>query len=51
MDLSGQGGLLVGKMTATLERQLEFLGNLQRILNEGAFVATYKYALIRVLAT
>lgn len=37
-------------MTASPERQLEFLGNLQRILNEGSFVATYKYALLRVLA-
>ena len=37
-------------MTITPERQLEFLGDLQRILNEGSFVATYKYALIRVLA-
>lgn len=37
-------------MTANANRQLEFLGNVQRILNEGSFVATYKYALIRVLA-
>jgi len=37
-------------MTPTAQTQLEFLGNLQRILNEGSFVATYKYALIRVLA-
>jgi len=37
-------------MTPTAQVQLEFLGNLQRILNEGSFVATYKYALIRVLA-
>ena len=37
-------------MTPTAQEQLEFLGNLQRILNEGSFVATYKYALIRVLA-
>ena len=37
-------------MTPTAQIQLEFLGNLQRILNEGSFVATYKYALIRVLA-
>lgn len=37
-------------MTASPERQLEFLGNLQRILNEGSFFATYKYALLRVLA-
>lgn len=37
-------------MTVTPQQQLVFLGNLQRILNEGAFVATYKYALVRVLA-
>jgi 5-methylcytosine-specific restriction endonuclease McrA len=37
-------------MTPSAQTQLEFLGNLQRILNEGSFVATYKYALIRVLA-
>lgn len=37
-------------MTANAHEQLEFLNNLQRILNEGSFVATYKYALIRVLA-
>jgi hypothetical protein len=37
-------------MTPTAQAQLEFLRNLQRILNEGSFVATYKYALIRVLA-
>ncbi len=34
----------------TARTQLEFLGDLQRVLNEGSFVATYKYALIRVLA-
>jgi hypothetical protein len=37
-------------MTPTAQAQLEFLDNLQRILNEGSFVATYKYALIRVIA-
>lgn len=37
-------------MTATAPQQLQFLTDLQRILNEGSFVATYKYALIRVLA-
>lgn len=37
-------------MTPTAQKQIEFLGNLQRVLNEGSFVATYKYALIRVLA-
>jgi hypothetical protein len=41
---------LVAEMTPNPQAQLEFLGNLQRILNEGSFVATYKYALIRVLA-
>ena len=30
--------------------QLEFLGKLQRILNEGLFVASYKYALIMSIA-
>lgn len=35
---------------AAAQAQLDFLENLQRILNEGSFVATYKYALIRVLA-
>jgi hypothetical protein len=50
LDLPRQGGLLVGQVTPTAQTQLEFLGNLQRILNEGTFVATYKYALIRVLA-
>jgi 5-methylcytosine-specific restriction endonuclease McrA len=30
--------------------QLEFLGKLQRILNEGVFTASYKYALILAIA-
>jgi hypothetical protein len=30
--------------------QLEFLTKLQRILNEGLFVASYKYALLLALA-
>lgn len=34
-------------MTApTAEQQLKFLTNLQRLLSEGQFVATYKYALL-----
>lgn len=32
------------------EKQLRFLSDLQRILDEGTFVATYKYALILALA-
>jgi len=32
------------------DRQIEFLTNLQRLLSEGAFVATYKYALLLSLA-
>jgi len=32
------------------EEQLRFLSDLQRILDEGSFVATYKYALILALA-
>ena len=31
-------------------QQLEFLSNLQRLLSEGQFVATYKYALLMALA-
>jgi hypothetical protein len=34
----------------TPERQIEFLTNLQRLLSEGLFVATYKYALLMALA-
>ncbi|MEO8630011.1 MAG: HIT family protein [Betaproteobacteria bacterium] len=34
----------------TAEDQLAFLGNLQRILEEGDFTATYKYALLIALA-
>lgn len=34
----------------TPEAQVEFLGNLQRLLAEGSFVATYKHALLLALA-
>jgi hypothetical protein len=34
----------------TPERQIEFLTNFQRLLSEGLFVATYKYALLMALA-
>lgn len=38
-------------MTApTADQQLKFLTNLQRLLAEGQFVATYKYALLLALA-
>jgi hypothetical protein len=37
-------------MSVDAAAQLAFLNYLQRILNEGSFVASYKYALIRVLA-
>lgn len=38
-------------MTApTPEEQVAFLANLQRILGEGSFVATYKHALLLALA-
>jgi hypothetical protein len=36
--------------TPSAEEQLRFLSDLQRILDEGTFVATYKYALILALA-
>jgi hypothetical protein len=32
------------------EKQIEFLYNLQRLLNEGSFVATYKFALLSSFA-
>jgi len=32
------------------ESQIQFLTNLQRLLSEGSFVATYKYALLTALA-
>jgi hypothetical protein len=34
----------------TAEKQLKFLTNLQRLLAEGQFTATYKYALLLALA-
>lgn len=34
----------------TPEKHLEFIANLQRILDEGQFFATYKYALLMALA-
>jgi hypothetical protein len=30
--------------------QLQFLKNIQRLLNEGSFVASYKFALLHALA-
>ena len=35
---------------ASPENQIEFLGNLQRLLAEGSFVSTYKYALLLSIA-
>ena len=35
---------------ASPEKQIEFLSNLQRLLAEGSFVSTYKYALLLSLA-
>lgn len=35
---------------ATPESQIQFLVNLQRLLSEGSFVSTYKYALLMALA-
>lgn len=34
----------------TPEEQVQFLTNMQRLLSEGSFVATYKYALVLTLA-
>jgi len=38
------------RTTPSPESQLEFLGYLQRLLDEGEFVATYKFALLMALA-
>jgi hypothetical protein len=37
-------------MIPAAEEQLKFITNIQRILDEGSFVATYKFALIMSLA-
>src|SRR5215470_12371021 len=37
-------------MVPTAEQQIQFLVNLQRLLSEGLFVATYKFALLMSLA-
>ena len=37
-------------MKPTAEQQLQFLQHLQRLFDEGDFVATYKYALLMSLA-
>ena len=37
-------------MRPTAEEQLKFIANIQRILDEGSFVATYKFALLIALA-
>jgi len=36
--------------TPSAEQQLRFISGIQRILDEGSFVATYKYALLMALA-
>lgn len=53
MDLPRKGQLLAQAMNergVPSATQLDFLGKLQRILNEGLFVASYKYALIMSIA-
>jgi len=37
-------------MKPSAEQQLQFLQNLQRLFDEGDFVATYKYALLMAMA-
>ncbi len=52
MGNTRQGQILVsGSMSIpSPERQIEFLTKVQRLLGEGAFVATYKYAFLMALA-
>lgn len=49
MDHARKGRLLV-KMKPSAEAQLQFLQHLQRLFEEGDFVATYKFALLMSLA-
>ncbi len=37
-------------MTPSAEDQIQFLSNLQRLLSEGGFTATYKFAFLLALA-
>ena len=51
MDHTAEGQLLDSKLTPpSADEQIQFLANVQRLLKEGAFVATYKYALLMALA-
>lgn len=49
MVIPSEGRLLV-QMKPTAEEQLKFLQQLQRLFEDGGFVATYKYALLMSLA-
>ena len=49
LDHPGKSRLL-GRMKPSAEQQLQFLQHLQRLFDEGDFVATYKYALLMSLA-
>jgi hypothetical protein len=50
MGNPSKGKILVNTNPPTPEQQIEFLVNIQRLLSEGSFVATYKYALLLALA-
>ena len=52
MDHSRKSRLLDPEAVTTVEpqQQLEFLSNVQRLLSEGQFTATYKYALLLAIA-
>lgn len=50
MDHSRKSKILVTTPPPAPEEQIQFLTNLQRILSEGSFVATYKYALLLAIA-
>ncbi len=41
---------MTGAPAPTPAEQVEFLGNIERVLSEGQFVATYKYALLVAIA-
>jgi hypothetical protein len=53
MGHTRKSGLLDPEAVTTVEpqQQLQFLSNIQRLLSEGQFTATYKYALLLALRT
>ncbi|MGD9685486.1 MAG: HNH endonuclease [Desulfobacter sp.] len=50
MDIPRQGSVLDNMRIPSADAQLRFISGIQKILDEGSFVATYKFALLMALA-